>query len=162
MGPGILAVGAVAVLLLVSVLALCVVLARSRAASRRQLEAARAETAELRDRIDALDRRWQAGAPEPTGAAYVITDAGTTPEQPTVPDRLVLNASLAEPLLKVAAFGHGVRRALSAESRNRIRFEVRREVRASRRERRRNTKELLREARAARRAAGDAGQPDAA
>jgi hypothetical protein len=54
--------------------------------------------------------------------------------------------------VKVAAFTHGVRRALSAESRNRIWFEMRREVRAARRRRRRLVKDYLREARAAERA----------
>ena len=49
---------------------------------------------------------------------------------PTVPDRVVLSATVGEPLVKAVAFGHGVRRALSAESRNRIWFEMRREVRA--------------------------------
>jgi hypothetical protein len=65
-----------------------------------------------------------------------------------VPDRLVLSATLGEPLVKVAAFSHGVRRALSPESRNRIWFEMRREVRASRRRRRQLRKRLEREYRA--------------
>jgi hypothetical protein len=60
----------------------------------------------------------------------------------------VLSATLGEPLVKTAAFAHGVRRALSAESRNRIWFEVRREVRASRRRRRQLRKRLDREHRA--------------
>jgi hypothetical protein len=44
----------------------------------------------------------------------------------------------------VLSFGYGVRRALSAENRNRIRFEMRREVKASRRRRRRDLKEAKR------------------
>ena len=159
MGPGIIAVGAAAVLLLVIVLVLGVVLARSRTESRDRLEAARAETAALRDRVESLDQRLDerasadTGTGTGTGTAYVFTDAGGTALEPRVPDRMVLGATLGEPLVKVAAFGHGVRRALSAQSRNRIWFEVRREVRSSRRSRRRENKELLREARAARRAA---------
>jgi hypothetical protein len=67
----------------------------------------------------------------------------------------VLSATLGEPLVKAAAFGHGVRRALSAESRNRIWFEMRREVRASRRRRRQLRKRLEREYRARLRGAED-------
>lgn len=91
------------------------------------------------------------GAPrEPQQAEFVITRAGEpeATEQVEVPDRLVLSATLGEPLVKVVAFSHGVRRALSPEVRNRIRFEMRREVRASRRRRRQLRKRLEREHRA--------------
>jgi hypothetical protein len=44
----------------------------------------------------------------------------------------------------VLSFGYGVRRALSAENRNRIRFEMRREVKSARRQRRRDVKEAKR------------------
>lgn len=47
------------------------------------------------------------------------------------------SVTLGEPLLKAVAFGYGVRRALSPESRNRIAFEMRREVKRARKERRR-------------------------
>ena len=40
--------------------------------------------------------------------AYVITDAGTPPPEPNVADRVVLSATVGEPLVKVVAFGHGV------------------------------------------------------
>lgn len=92
-----------------------------------------------------------ASAPrEPQQAEFVITRAGEPEptEQIEVPDRLVLSATLGEPLVKVVAFSHGVRRALSPEVRNRIRFEMRREVRASRRRRRQLRKRLEREYRA--------------
>jgi hypothetical protein len=132
---------------------------RSRANSSRELEvalsAARAETAELRDRLDALTEqleRQSSSMIRVDDPAYVITDAGTPQLEPTVSDRVVLSATVGEPLVKVVAFGHGVRRALSAESRNRIWFEMRREVRASRRRRRREMKAFVREARAAQRA----------
>ena len=42
------------------------------------------------------------------------------------------------------SLGYGVRRALSAENRNRIRFEMRREVKRARRQRRRDLKEAKR------------------
>jgi len=93
-------------------------------------------------------------------AAWVIThvgeagvDEGGVGDGVRVPDRLVLTATLGEPLVKVAAFSHGVRRALSAEARNRIWFEMKRETRASRRRRRQLRKRLEREYRAHLRAA---------
>jgi hypothetical protein len=91
----------------------------------------------------------------PERADFVITHVGEAEEsgaQVAVPDRLVLSATLGEPLVKVAAFSHGVRHALRAESRNRIWFEMRREVRASRKRRRRLVKDYLRETRAKERA----------
>lgn len=156
-------VAAAALVLLPAVLT--VLLVRGRAESRREVAAARAETAELRARLDELSARLEQTATaaeprhEPGETAYVITDAGTSGTTSTVPDRVVLSATVGEPLVKVVALGHGVRRALSAESRNRIWFEMRREVRASRRRRRRENKAFVREARAAQRAAD---RPDAA
>ena len=64
-----------------------------------------------------------------------------------MPDRVVLSATLGEPLVRAVALGHGVRRALSAESRNRIRFEMRREVRRARKQRRREMKDAWRRSR---------------
>jgi hypothetical protein len=151
--PVLVGSSAVVLLLLVGVLA---VLVRTRAESRRALAVAAAETDELRRRLDALteqlERTAQTQRTRAEEAAYVITDAGETRPEPNVPDRLVLSAAVGEPLVKVMSFGHGVRRAMSAESRNRIWFEVRREIRASRRRRRREMKDFVRQARAAERA----------
>jgi hypothetical protein len=105
----------------------------------------------------------------PEQADFVIThigepglDAEDASDGVVVPDRLVLSATLGEPLVKVAAFSHGVRRALSAESRNRIWFEMRREVRASRRRRRQLRKRLEREYRAQMRSTEDLALEDLA
>ena len=54
------------------------------------------------------------------------------------------SVALGESLVRVLSLGYGVRRALTAESRNRIRFEMRREVKRSRRQRRRDLKEAKR------------------
>ena len=62
------------------------------------------------------------------------------------------SVALGESLVRVLSFGYGVRRALSAENRNRIRFEMRREVKRSRRQRRRDLKEAKRHLRADQRA----------
>jgi hypothetical protein len=140
-------IGCIAVVLLV-LLGLLGLVLRSRAESRRQLAAALAETAALSRRLDELSEQLERVADrdraQAEDAAYVITDAGAPRAEPNVPDRLVLTATVGEPLVKVVSFGHGVRRALSAESRNRIWFEVRREVRRARKQRRREMKEAWR------------------
>ena len=155
--PVLIAGAAGALLLLVCVLLLVL---RRRAASRGQLATALAEaqdeTAELRRRLDALTEKLEQQSSSMIRVddpAYVITDAGEPRPEPNVSDALVLSATVGEPLVKVVAFGHGVRRALSAESRNKIWFEMRREVRASRRRRRKAMKAHIREARAAERKA---------
>jgi hypothetical protein len=145
--------GAAAMLLLVTVVLLATRRRRSRVDLQAQLESALAENDDLRRRLDVLTRP-QVAVPEP--ADFVITHVGEPdPEPQAVPDRLVLSATLGVPLVKAAAFSHGVRRALSAESRNRIWFEMRREVRAARRQRRQLRKQLEREYRARLRAAED-------
>lgn len=171
--------GAAATLLLVALVLLVTRRRRSRADLERALLAAQRETDDLRHRLDELTGGSAGGPahlealfnPSPTTpepAEFVITHIGE-PEPTTaevdaarVPDRLVLSATLGEPLVKVAAFSHGVRRALSAESRNRIWFEVRRETRASRRRRRQLRKRLEREYRANLRAREDLSVDDLA
>jgi hypothetical protein len=129
---------------------------RTRADLESMLVAAQHEADDLRARLEELTARLGSSAGAET--AYVITDVGGSrpmvPEdqQIQVPDRLVLSATMGEPLVKVAAFGHGLRRALSPESRNRIWFEVRREVRAARKRRRQQLKQYQRDVRAAERA----------
>ncbi|MBM0123206.1 hypothetical protein [Pimelobacter simplex] len=71
---------------------------------------------------------------------YVITDLGQE-QGPRVPARVVpapmfADILLRESVIKTAALAAGLRRALSPEVRNRIRFEMKREVKRSRRERR--------------------------
>jgi hypothetical protein len=163
--------GAAAMLLVVAV----VLTATHRRRSRRDLEAmvvaAQRENDALRQRLEELTAR-PAPAPARTSAEpadFVITHVGEAASGPAdpvagvaVPDRLVLSATLGEPLVRVAAFSHGVRRALSAESRNRIWFEMRREVRASRRRRRVLRKRLERDHRARARATHDLTLEDTA
>jgi hypothetical protein len=162
MEPPVLIVGAAVVVLLVA--SVLVGVLRSGARSRRELAAAllaaQAETDALRSRLDALTEqmvRQSSSMIRVDDPAYVITDAGSHRLEPTVGDRVVLTATVGEPLVKVVAFGHGVRRALSAESRNKIWFEMRREVRRARKQRRREMKEAWRRMQAEERAAqGDA------
>ncbi|MEO7352616.1 MAG: hypothetical protein ABIR34_13950 [Marmoricola sp.] len=158
----VLIAGAVVVLIFLACV-LAVVL-RSRAESRRELVAAQAETAELHERLDRLAEvleRQSSTMIRVDDPAYVITDAGEPAREPNVPDRVVLSATMGEPLVKAVAFGHGLRRALSAESRNKIWFEVRREVRRARKQRRREMKLAWRRMHAEDRAA-EASSADAA
>jgi hypothetical protein len=149
-------IGCIAAVLLVLAGLLALVL-RSRAESRRQLAAALAETAALSRRLDELSEQLEQAVESDRARAeelaYVITDAGEPRPEPNVPDRLVLSATVGEPLVKVVSFGHGVRRALSPESRNRIWFEMRREVRRARKQRRREMKEAWRRMQAEERSA---------
>ncbi len=161
--PVLLAGAAVALLLLASVLALAL---RRRTIARRDLaaalSAAQAETAELRRRLDALTEQLEQQSSSMIRVddpAYVITDAGTPPLEPNIADRVVLSATVGEPLVKVVAFGHGMRRALSAESRNRIWFEMRREVRRARKQRRRDMKYAWRRMQSEDRATQGSPQP---
>jgi hypothetical protein len=155
MGTPVLIGCAAAVLL--GLVALLVVVLRGRAESRQELATALAETAELRRRLDALSEQLERTSvtlrERDAEAAYVITDAGEQRPEPNVPDRVVLSATVGEPLVWAVSFGHGLRRALSAESRNRIWFEMRREVRRARKQRRREMKEAWRRLQAEERSA---------
>jgi outer membrane murein-binding lipoprotein Lpp len=135
------ALGGVAVLLVALLGAgIAMVLAGRRARAREA--AARADVETLRARVEELSDELAASRVASVGTApadYVITTAGDLPraDLPQVSERAVLSLTVGEPLVKLAAFGYGVRRALSAESRNRIFFEMRREVKRARKARRR-------------------------
>jgi hypothetical protein len=147
MDVALLITAAALALLLVGTL---LVVRRDRQRMRRELALAQEQTAELRERLDSCVHdleRVTRGLDEDRGS-YLITDAGLEKPEPNVPDRLVLSATLGEPLVKVVSLGHGVARALSPESRNRIFFEMRREVRRARKQRRREMKEAWRQVRA--------------
>ena len=114
--------------------------ARARAAAADAAE--RSDVDLLRARVEELSAELAAtrgAVPGRESAEYVITTAGEPgrSDLPQVPDRAVLSVTLGEPLVRLAAFGYGLRRALSPESRNRIAFEMRREVRRARKARRR-------------------------
>lgn len=87
-------------------------------------------------------------------AAYVITamdeEQQAEPHQATtVPARidgkLFADIVARESVIKAAGLAHGLRCALSAENRNRIRFEMKREVKRSRKQRRADLKAALRQ-----------------
>ena len=88
-------------------------------------------------------------------AEFVITRFGEpAPEPaPTLEAKLFADVVLRESVVKAASWAYGVRRGLSPANRNRIWFEMRREVRRARKERKAEEREAIREWRARRRAA---------
>ncbi|GAB3020045.1 hypothetical protein GCM10011376_36830 [Nocardioides flavus (ex Wang et al. 2016)] len=142
-------------------------------AARARSHARRAETtaAALAERVALLEssaagRRPVDDEPAAVDAAvdtYVITGVRLDDrDEPAVPaashaapidGRLFTDIVARETVVKAASWTHGLRRALSPASRNRIRFEVRQETRRAGRERRAETKQALREFRARERAA---------
>ena len=142
------ALGGTAALFLVLVgvaLALLLGARRTRVREGRALASARADMEALRTQVEelsaALAASQGAAAVVRPSVEYLITTAGQggadRGELPQVSDRAVLSVTLGEPLVKLAAFGYGLRKALSAENRNRIAFEIRRETKRVRKERRR-------------------------
>jgi hypothetical protein len=149
---------AAAVLALVVLLAVLVSARRGRRRTEAALAASRAEIAALEGRLDALVAqhaspaappapRHRAGEPE-----FVITtagdvrerDASPAPAPPQVDARQFASVAVGESLVRLVSLGYGVRRALSAENRNRIAFEMRRERLRSRKDRRRELRDLRR------------------
>jgi hypothetical protein len=114
----------------------------------------------LRERVDHLEQQRHV-TPEREAAVaapleFVITDLGK-PEPPDEPVRLdgpaFADIVLKETVVKAASFAHGVRRGLAPATRNRIRFEMRQEVRRSRKQRRSDLKAAQRDLHARQRAA---------
>jgi hypothetical protein len=91
----------------------------------------------------------------PTPTEFVITHLGEDdPEPERAPVKVSLtgpafaDAVVRETVVQTASLVHGVRRALAPETRNRIRFEMKREVKRSRKDRKAEMKQALREHRA--------------
>jgi hypothetical protein len=155
-------IGALA--LLAVVLVALLVLARTR--TTRELREARAEAASLRAQVEEIERRLAQAASRPrVEAGYVITHLGEEDHVPAdrdgarasgsverVDGALFADLVLRETVVKTASLAHGLRRALAAETRNRIRFEMRREVKRARKQRRREMRDLAQQVRATQRA----------
>lgn len=144
--------------------ALFVALRRERERAGVELARTRAEAAELRARVEALAAQaalaGRAAHTQPE--EFVITHLGepdedgelrSADELQRIDGRLFADLVLRESLVKAAALGHGVRRALAPETRNRIRFEMKREVKRSRRARKDEYRRVREEIRARERAA---------
>lgn len=136
-------------------------------AARARARAVRAESLarDLAERIEALaSPATEAPAPPVDATTYVIThldDEGITPAgrrdaaplARPIDGRLFADVVAREAVVSAASWSHGLRRALSPEARNRVRFAVRQETRLAGRERRAEMKQALREFRARERAA---------
>jgi hypothetical protein len=139
------ALAAVAVVVAVAVLASAAAGRRTRA----ELRSCRAEIAALTARVDDLAHR-SADPGSDRHEDYVITalPAAAAPVPPVVGDARVgagfVSVATGESLVRLVSLAHGVRRALSPENRNRIRFEMRRELRRARKQRRRDIREAQR------------------
>jgi hypothetical protein len=124
-------------------------------------------TVRLRGRIDDLEHRLsepsvsrQAPLDAPAARAvaepeYVITRVGEPEPEPapTVAAPVFADIVLRETVVQTASLFHGLRRALAPETRNRIRFHMRQEVKRSRKQRRTELREVRREWAARQRAA---------
>ena len=147
-----LAVGGLAALCLVLSVALMIVVVRLRASVARSS----AEVDALRERLDGVDR-----PPAPAPAAtppveFVITDLGAhrdpDPEPVHLDGPTFADLVLRETVVKAASLAHGVRRGLAPATRNRIRFEMKQEVRRARKQRRADLKAAQRDLHARQRA----------
>jgi hypothetical protein len=157
-------VAGVAAALAIVAVALGVALLRARSRTDRALAQSRAETAALRAQLEEVERRVErrfggTAAAGPADPEFVITDLGRSgPDEelpqpaPQVGGALFADLVLRETVVKAASLAHGVRRALDPETRNRIRFEMRREVKRARKQRRAELREARRAWQAGRRA----------
>ncbi len=150
-----LAVGGLAVLCLIVLLAVAGV----RRSWARERDAVRAEVADLRARLEELEHDGPTPVPA-TEAEFVITGLGSEqpgPVPPPAPAAAIDGATFADTVLretvvKAASLAHGVRRGLAPATRNRIRFEMKQEVRRARRQRRADLKRAQRDLHARQRA----------
>lgn len=169
--------GVAAAVVLLGLLCLLVLTLVSGHRIRKALLAAQQDLNALRARLDAMSEelasaRARSDAPSPPDG-YVITTAGTcapadqttsasvSPTDQTASAsvspgergsaRVLLSGTIGEPLLKAMAFGHGLRRALAPQTRNRIAFEMRQEVKRARKQRKRDLRQRGRDANTAER-----------
>jgi type II secretory pathway pseudopilin PulG len=115
----------------------------------RQLAAAHAEAEALRVQVEEIQRRLTEPPTVRNESEFVITrlgeEAAPSEPVPALPAPLFADMVLRESVVQAAALAAGLRRALSPESRNRIRFEMRREVKRARKQRRADLRAARRE-----------------
>lgn len=126
------------------------------------LEAGASAVEGSRDARSSTDEQTSARSSTDERREYVITRVGDDGAETvdTVPvDRpdakLFADLVLRESVVKAASFAHGVRRGLSPENRNKMWFEMRREVKRARKQRRADLKGAQRDWKARQRAALD-------
>ena len=146
-GSSVLVVSVLALLVLLAVVLVTALLVSRRARHRAQRDREQHErdVEALRAQVERIERSLARPAAEPATAQLLITTAGEDPpeaeERSVVPARLVpaplfADLVLRESVVQAASWTAGVRRALSAEHRQRVRLEMRREVKRARKQRR--------------------------
>jgi Sec-independent protein translocase protein TatA len=132
------------------------------AESQALLEDAASDAEELREQLKQIQEQLEAQAAEQARLAraanlpvvvddteYVITELGRPRVAvPALPAPQFVDALIRESVIRTASLATGLRRALAPDVRNRIRFEMKREVKRSRKQRRTDTRLALREYRA--------------
>jgi hypothetical protein len=131
-------------------LALLTTLILSRRAWARDARLAHAELGDLRGRVEALEHEHGAAPQQTVPTEYLITGLGgsVTPETEAsdrIDGAVFADTVLRETVVKAASLAHGVRRGLAPATRNRIRFEMKQEVRRSRKQRRTDLKAAQRD-----------------
>lgn len=126
-----------------------VALRRMRSRTAAELALAREEAAALRAQVEEIERRLSTRLTADEHE-YVITrlgDEASEPSEPApmVPGPLFADLVLRESVVQAASLASGLRRALAPETRNRIRFEMKREVKRARKQRRANLRQARRE-----------------
>jgi hypothetical protein len=159
------ALGGTAAVLLAGLGVLLFLQLRGRRRLQRELDTSRRDLAAVQARLDTLARQVTARRVV-AEQEYLITDLpdGSEAPRPTrTPDpdggeapteisaSAFVSLAVGESLVRLLALGHGVRHALAPENRNRIAFEMRREVKRSRKQRRQEMKEARRHLRATQR-----------
>jgi hypothetical protein len=141
-----LAVGALGLLCLV----LLASLAFTKRAWTRELRGAHAQLGDLRARIDELESPVRRPDRSPR-TEYVITGLGIEPTEldqgpaATVGGAVFADTVLRETVVKAASLAQGERRGLAPGTRNRIRFEMKQELRRSRKQRKADLKAAQRD-----------------
>ena len=134
------------------VLALLGALVRERRVNRALVDEVTATRDDFEARLRALEQPVPLSADHSDVASFVITEVGgdadvapVAPVAERMQGRLFADVVLRESVVKAASWTYGIRTALSAENRNRVRFEVRRETRRAGKQRKADVKAALRQ-----------------
>jgi hypothetical protein len=122
----------------------------TRRAWARDAAQAHAELGDLRARVEELEHEHGTPSTTTSAAEFVITGLGDETASEPGPDARVDGAVFAdivlrETVVKAASLAHGLRRGLAPATRNRIRFEMKQEVRRARKQRRADLKAAQRD-----------------